>query len=212
MNRLDLARALSVTVMISALPTQVLPEPAARTRIAVAQGVAAETAVGPYLFQPGNQIGIPGSPSAAVYTPFVRVAMAARVARDNGRTFDPEDAPEWITAPLIYVVFRSPCPVAPPCTLGTFDYAGQPPDLAAAWTEAGSYIRPGPDALAQELIHDLSFLDAIGGLPFEHAVVAAAFQPEQLREGVRLIARWKSPGVIYDVGGHVTREELRQWR
>ena len=57
------------------------------------------------------------TPPGAVYTPYLRVALAARAAREEGRTFTTGDVTAEMTAPLIYFaigeVGENPLPAAP---------------------------------------------------------------------------------------------------
>jgi len=43
---------------------------------------------------------------AAVFTPFLRVAFAARSAHEKGRLFAPDDVPGWLVAPEILLAVR----------------------------------------------------------------------------------------------------------
>jgi hypothetical protein len=61
---------------------------------------------------PGNK-----TPPGAVYRPYLRVALAARAAREEGRTFTADDVTPEMTASLIYFaigeVGENPLPAAP---------------------------------------------------------------------------------------------------
>ena len=64
----------------------------------------------PYLLRGA---GLPGAETSerrltmgAVYTPFIRVALAAKAARLTGRTFERSDVPSQLLEPVVYVVFR----------------------------------------------------------------------------------------------------------
>jgi hypothetical protein len=54
---------------------------------------------------------------AALYTPFLRVAIAARSAREEGRVLDPNNLPGWLVAPDLLVAVRwylgEPCEFEP---------------------------------------------------------------------------------------------------
>lgn len=57
--------------------------------------------------------GLPGAETSerrihvgAVYTPFIRVALAAKAARLTGRAFAQSDVPSQLLEPVVYVVFR----------------------------------------------------------------------------------------------------------
>jgi hypothetical protein len=57
----------------------------------------------------------------AVYTPFIRVALASKAARMTGRTFQRSDVPSQLLEPVVYVVFRWYFQSCCPQELPTFD-------------------------------------------------------------------------------------------
>lgn len=57
--------------------------------------------------------GLPGAETSerrihvgAVYTPFIRVALASKAARLTGHIFDRSDVPSQLLEPVVYIVFR----------------------------------------------------------------------------------------------------------
>jgi hypothetical protein len=47
-------------------------------------------------------------PAGVVYTPVLRVAWAAHTKQSSGRPLRVDEVPAWITAPVFYVVLRTP--------------------------------------------------------------------------------------------------------
>jgi hypothetical protein len=74
--------------------------------------------VQPYLLN--RTIGGGSRPRAVIYTPFVRVALAAmaRVLTFDGSTILSQVAPQWIASTEVLVVIGSPCPGEPVCEFG----------------------------------------------------------------------------------------------
>lgn len=131
--------------------------------------------------------------SAAIYTPLVRVALAAEAAFQRSHVYlRPEDLPPWITSPHIWVVFREPCRKPDGCMRSTGVpeyYPGQP--AAEIAVDDHPTRPPTADRVRPvKVTSDLSFRSDIGGLPFEDAVLAAAFEPQGLRPGRWVFAYW----------------------
>jgi hypothetical protein len=191
---------------------------------AVALGLRGDVDIVPYFFSELH-VGRHPHPRTAVYTPFVRVALAVQTARRRGAVeFDAGSLPDWVTEPTVLVVFGGPCAGAPPCDF----HGGQYDDLTPL-----TYVGIGPlismpqvahlsrraDAMATTTVHpfdvfdDLSFLHLIGGPPFEHARVAATFAPEGFQPGWTVFAQWTLPSRSHVLrGGIVTNADLAAWR
>ncbi len=108
---------LPVALLIAALLTIFAPLKAQPTAItdadidaAIRWGTNPTGNAAPYLLHHAQQ---PGTTSAlvvgVVYTPFVRAALAAKMARDAAHTFSREDVRSEWTEPVVYVAFRWYC-------------------------------------------------------------------------------------------------------
>jgi hypothetical protein len=175
-------------------------------------------AVTPYRFS--REIGRPPGPKVAVYTPYVRVALAGRHARQQGREFDHTALPGWVTEPSVLVVFGAPCAEAPPCRHGDFEFTtGMPVSHAGIAPGVSPSPRPPRAASSDPYVQplaittDLSLLDELGGVPFPHAQVAATFPASAFQPGLTVFASW---GHVFQVlvssGARITADDLRDWR
>jgi hypothetical protein len=168
-------------------------------------------AVSPYRLR--AEIGQPSSQRVAIYTPYVRVALAAAQAAREQRPLHVDDLPAWVTEPVVYVVFRAPC-ANPPC-----EYEGLrlDPALPPAAVRVGPLLSTDNAAEstvdAIKVVHDLSFLNAIGGPPFENAVVMAVFRSEDLRLRTSVYARWDVSATVRAYsGGQIRQDDVRTWK
>ncbi len=173
------------------------------------------TDVMPYIVS--RSIGGGPVPRLAVYTPFVRVAAAAR-AQVPG--FDKaqwrREGLEWMTSPEVLVVIGNPCSGnSPEC-----DMPGQPIDPRASgpnrvYISPRIHMYPGrtPQTAEPVRIVPLHQLAWLGAVPIEEPVVAATFSPDAFRVGSYVIAewgRWDSVSVV--AGGYLRAEDLESWR
>ena len=172
----------------------------------------------PYLLD--RRIGGRGGPEpkAVVYTPFVRVALAAKagVLTFDGSTILSQVAPQWIASPEVLVVIASPCPGEPACEVG-----GDVVDPMAV-SPTRLYIRhqvnpPGssvPAAVATPLrVVPLRDLRWLGTIPVKEPAVAATFSPQEFRAGSRVVAGWgRWNSITFLAGGIFQGAELETWR
>jgi hypothetical protein len=173
-----------------------------------------EVPLAPYSLK--HHLGRSRGPNVAIYTPYLRIALASRVAHKDNKSLAPADLPEWITSPNVLVVFRSPCP-PDDCSYAAgarmHNYTRDlPPSVvfSGPHTAADDATRPRTSAVA--LAHDLRFLEAIGGQPFKDAVLAAIFPIEAVRPGASLVARWDFGMDRVPSGGRITSADTRGWR
>lgn len=162
-------------------------------------------------------IGGGSAPRAVVYTPFVRVALAAMagVLTFDGVTISSQVSQRWIASPEVLVVIGSPCPGEPACEFG-----GEVVDPIAV-SPTRLYIRhqvspPGSSAPAvatpirQVPLREIRWL---GSVPVKEPVVAATFSPQEFRVGSSVVAEWgRWDSVTFLAGGHIQRAELETWR
>jgi hypothetical protein len=170
--------------------------------------------VKPYVIS--HQIGGGSGPKAVVYTPFVRVALAAMAGAltFDGSRVSSQVAPEWISSPEVLVVIGSPCG-EPVCEFG-----GEVVDPIAA-SPTRLYIRhrvdsrssvppteAGPIRLLQ--LRDLRWL---GTIPVKAPAVAATFRPQEFRDGSKVVAEWgRLDHITFLAGGNLQGPELETWR
>jgi len=171
--------------------------------------------VAPYLLN--RPIGGGPRPKAVIYTPFVRVALAAmaQVLTFDGSTMSSQVAPQWIASPEVLVVIGSPCPGEPACEVG---------DVVVPIAEGPTriYIRhqvnpppsSGPSAIAAPLrVIPLRDLQWLGTIPLEEPAVAATFSPQEFRSGSLVRAEWgRWDSTVFVAGGYIQRAELETWR
>jgi hypothetical protein len=171
--------------------------------------------VAPYLLN--RPIGGGPKPKAVIYTPFVRVALAAmaQVLTFDGSTMLSQVAPQWIASPEVLVVIGSPCPGESACQVG---------DVVVPIAESPTrlYIRhqvnpsesSGPAAVASPIrVVPLRDLQWLGSIPVEEPVVAATFNPQEFRAGSLVRAEWGQwDRIVFVAGGYIQEAELDTWR
>ena len=152
------------------------------------------------------------TPPGVVYTPYLRVALAARAAADHGREFTVEDVTAEMTAPLIYFAIgdhgTDPLPAASlpadtPLSMRLITEHSNPGSsrrkvILPAWVrfEVPSYLRYGVRA-------DWSY--ALGAFPIEH--VQADTRVELYREH-----REGSRRQVLAAPGLVSQADLQTWK
>jgi hypothetical protein len=149
-----------------------------------------------------------------VYTPFIRVAIAARsgLLSFDGTRLSSAVGPNWIASPEVLVVFGSPCHGDAVC-----DADGQAVDPRAVSPTRlyiSRRINPAPVAEAKPIrvlpLHELQWL---GAIPIEGPTAAATFDARQFEAGSYVVAEWGSRyGVAFLAGGLVQAAELESWR
>jgi hypothetical protein len=170
----------------------------------------------PYLLD--RRIGRGSGPKAVIYTPFVRIALAAKAGllTFDGSIISSQVAPEWIASPEVLVVIGSPCPNEPACEFG-----GEVVDPIAV-SPSRLYIRhqiiPSQSSVPAALTTPLRVLPLrdlrwLGTIPVKEAAVAATFSPQDFRAGSALVAEWgRWDGITFLAGGHIQAIELERWR
>ena len=157
--------------------------------------------------------GFKAEPSMAVYTPFVRVGMAAQEARRRGGSIEVTRLPAWVTEATVHVVVRPPHRVDE-TTLKAFPGASSLKDVPIAQIGLSSpqgaifhnYIAP------ISVVRDLSYLDIFGGKPFDDAAAAAVFEPMQMTRGVDVYGWWRNENHYYPSHGVLETNEMSTWR
>ncbi len=165
----------------------------------------------------------------ALYTPYLRVALASKAAWASGQNFTIADVTPSLVEPVLYVAFRWYC-----CDTDRPDPASfnpfEPRDYHVAWVARTGHS-PNPRELAAAvpplwIRHDVELLGDFGGqLPFDDVVLVAAYPLATLTTGHHFViyrngppVRLEGPGNIAipswqsrRIGG-VRAEELRLWR
>ena len=110
----------------------------------------------PYLLRGPGKPGAPTSEGratvGAVYTPFIRVALASKAARLTGRPFERSDVSSQLLEPVVYVVLRWYCCDHEQPDPTTFDanrtsdhsilLPGEPNIIVGNWVQARVTTRP----------------------------------------------------------------------
>jgi hypothetical protein len=157
----------------------------------------------PYLLHNAQQPGTtnPGV-VGVVYTPFVRVALAAKAAQAEGRLLNAEDVPARLVEPVAYIAFRWYCcdhvhgeePL-------TFNPYGEPFDYRIAVpNDSVRFPWPRPWRVMTTplwLTRDLSVLTRFGAgdLPYHDIVLVAGYPMDALVDNTDYIIyrTWPSP-------------------
>lgn len=171
----------------------------------------------PYVLN--RRIGGGSGPKAVVYTPFVRVALAAKAGK---LTFDrftivSQVAPQWIASPEVLVVIGSPCPAGEPaCQLGgdVIDPITVSPTRLYIRHQVFPSRSSLPAALATPIrVLPLRDLQWLGTIPVKEPAVAATFSAQEFRAGSSLVAEWgRWDSITFLAGGHIQGTELETWR
>jgi hypothetical protein len=171
----------------------------------------------PYLI--GRSIGGGGpKPKAVVYTPFVRVALAAKagVLAFDGSTILSEVDQRWIGSPEVLVIIGSPCPRKPTCQVG--EDIVDPNAVSPTRLYIRHQVHPSQSSVAATIVTPIRVLQLrnlgwLGSIPVEEPVVAATFRPEEFRAGSSVVAEWgRWDGITFLAGGHIQGAELETWR
>jgi hypothetical protein len=169
--------------------------------------------------------GLPGKPRglvmAVVYTPFIRVALAAKAARASRRDFGLKDVTADLTQPVVYVAYRWYCCVDPVHGGSKADWNPHrdPVDYRIA-TDADQQFKgvsprlPSvPLAVTPELALIWRFSDP---LPYDDIVLIATYPIREFgRASDFVIYRRDSiegRAGTHVVPGHVTPDDLAGWR
>jgi hypothetical protein len=186
-------------------------------RAAIEWGTTAEPR--PYLLHalgpPGpDGVRATGGYAGAVYTPFVRVAFAARAARRQGRAIGVHDIPAWLTAPVadIALGFGS----APPGR----ETLPKEATVAVVPRSMAVSCREPPSTLFDpvSLTHDGSLLERFGAeVPVENLAWVATYPLEALRTDLAFVAcRWVDLGAAgwttQESRGGIAPKDLKYWR
>lgn len=172
--------------------------------------------VAPYLIN--HPIGGGSKPRAVIYTPFVRVALAARarLLTFDGSAIISRGAPQWIASPEVLVVIGSPCPGEPVCELGGYivDPIAESPTRVyisqRVNTPASSPPAPVATPIRVLILRDLQWL---GSIPVEGPAVAATFGAHEFKAGAAVVAEWgRRDRTAISAGGYIHGGELETWR
>jgi hypothetical protein len=156
-------------------------------------------------------IGGGSAPKAVIYSPFVRVALAAMagVLTFDGSTILAQVAPQWIASPEVLVVIGNPCPGKPACEDldVVVPITASPTDL---YIRHQVNIRATARPIRMLHLRDLRWL---GTIPVNDPVVAATFSPQDFRAGSAVVAEWgQMERVVFFAGGYIHEAELETWR
>lgn len=208
------------TLRILTAPSPVLTRSALtveEVQSAIEWGITAEPR--PYrlhaLSPPGpDGVRATGGYAGAVYTPFLRVAFAARAARRQGRAIDVTDIPAWLTAPVVYVALGFG-PASP-------GREALPKDAAVAVVPRAMAVccrEPQPTLFHPLwLSRDASPLQRFGApVPVDRLAWVAAYSLEALRTDVAFVAYQRAnlglaEWTTVERRGAIASEDLERWR
>jgi hypothetical protein len=155
----------------------------------------------------------------AVYTPFVRVALAAHAAHTAGRELRADEVSSDLTDPIIYVAFRWYC-----CDEGpgqprhwSLDEVLRRRNYHVDWEPVGPGLLLSRGDPPLWISYDLSRLNAFGEpLPYDDIVLIAAFPMAALRSDHLFVIYHYFPGAHgRDTNirpGLIRPDELKLWR
>ena len=150
-------------------------------------------------------------PAGVVYTPFLRIAWAAHARHRSDRPLTVAEVPGWMTAPIVYVVLRTPS-VARAGRLGPPSVAVVPADTTTCCLEPQpTLIRP------LWMTDDPAATTRFGAtVPFSDLGVIAAYPIEVLRGGLDFVAFYRVDGPdgpsSVEMRGRIDPSELDDWR
>jgi hypothetical protein len=195
--------SIALTVLLLSIP--VTPTPTVRAHGGQLDSLTIQEALelgrqgdpGPYtLHMNANRTGVAG----AVYTPFVRIAMASKAARLQGRDLTAADLPDWLIAPVVYIALRWYC-VDSACNLPT-----QPIDV----TILPDQRRPFPPVWTSR---NLDVLTRFGALASADTIAVAAFAVATITPGAMIrTCVWTSSSHCDGRGGVITEADIAAWR
>lgn len=147
----------------------------------------------------------------AIYTPYQRVALAARTARMAGRTFTEADVTALLIEPVFYVAFRWYC-----CGAEQDKDTFNPlvlSDYKIALVPARGLSPLAPQNLQEAtqpvwIRRDVSLLDPFGGVPYDDVVLVAAYPMEALTADRHFVIH-RQMDVRF---GRILASELASWR
>jgi hypothetical protein len=144
----------------------------------------------------------------AVYTPFVRVALAARAARHADRALSPSDIPEWLIAPVVHIAVRwhTGCALAPGASHPNVEIVPEGARLGGPQGPGG--LRPLGESPGVEA------LVSLGGTPaFSDASQVVTYPLSVLTQDVDVIVfnRGAEDRLCFE-RGRLTRGQTQTWR
>jgi hypothetical protein len=157
-------------------------------------------------------IGVSPGFVGAVYTPFLRVALGAKAARDRGDEFTRADVKAAWIEPVVYVAFRwNCCEELPPV-----DFKIAVPGDNVLRANSRLRVTTRPLWITQEL----SLLASFGGeSPYSDTVLVAAYPISALSASPDFVIYREWPSARVSAGkdtaliaGRVTPDDLRRWR
>ena len=149
-----------------------------------------------------------------VYTPFLRVALVARAARDAGQLFAAADVPASLTEPLIYIAFRwSPPEPSPASEL----LSSVEPQVVAMPRTKPRLPMPHGGIPPTWMRRDTSILRQFGEPPFGDLAAVVAYPLEFLMPDHEFViyrsATTPDGGEVAElIRGCIVAQELQHWR
>jgi hypothetical protein len=195
----------AVVLAMAATPSLAQPEALSLTEIEAAIKWGIDGEPGPYLIHhaQGPQ-GINRVVVGAVYTPFVRVALAARALFEQGKTLTAAEVPNGLVLPEAWVAVRwyiDHCPLA---TTWPVVEAVQPNVLLAG--------RRGPSGLQPTRTADRDVLIRLGGHPFPDISHVVTYPLDVVRQDLDLIVSNRGGEPLCFERGRIIGAVSRAWR
>jgi hypothetical protein len=144
----------------------------------------------------------------AVFTPFLRVALAARRARERNAPVKVEDLQVQWGSPVVYVALRWYCCDSPdPAAFDPFGHFDFTFGLRQR-EERTLGLRP-----PLEVFRGTDVLDEFGGtLPYNDVVLVAVYPLASLHAGTEFVISRRVNGATFTRIGRVTAENYVAWR
>ncbi len=180
----------------------------------------------PYLLRHAGGVAPNPVIVGAIYTPYLRVALAAKAARAAGQAFTINDVSPELTEPTIYVAFRWYC-----CDHDRPDASSfnpfEPFDYQIARVPQTSHLPTDGELRSAVpplwIRRDVSLLAGFGGrLPFDDVVLVAAYPVDALTADYDFVIYRQRPTSDSSTGqrslgreiriGRILRDELARWR
>jgi hypothetical protein len=213
MRKLTAATIVLAGLFVQGVHLRAIASPLSERDVADAVALADRGGARPYVIYMNSQRV---EPVAFVYTPFVRVAMAAQAAAAAGRAFDMAALPPDVRSNLIYVAFRWYHVGSSPFNLCVSGDASEQ-CLRDQTIVANAGVLGSPHGKALWVSRDLSKLTAFGApVPHPQVAVVAAFNPSDFGPGMLGACVWRGPivaGAACDGrGAALSAGDLQSWR
>jgi hypothetical protein len=142
------------------------------------------------------------------YTPYLRVALAARAAAHAGVALDPGTLPAWLVAPVVYVAVRWYAPCGGAGADRGLSVKATTPDATLSRVVFGTDGIPPIRVFAPAMLKQLN-----DPPPFDDIAHVVTYPLELLRQDTDLVVfKQDSPEQLCAERGRILRSSTEKWR